>query len=339
MDTEIVKTESEQVINPFRREIDERLNAGTVEVEIHRAVAEVQAALLIAKRFPRNKAEAFEKIIATCCRTEFAEAATYSYPRGGQTITGPSIRLAEEMARAWGNVEFGIRELAQYDDETEMESFCWDTETNVRSKQTFRVKHERHTRQGITELTDPRDIYENNANLGARRLRSRILAIIPPDVVNEALKQCKLTVAGDATVPLSEKIRGVVRKFATAGVTGKHLERRLGHRIDEMLPDEYADLVAAYNSIKDGMSQASDWFDTGKATTVSEAAEKIDSKLKPETEIKTETAAGVGVTEPPDINVCEYCGASVSDALRIASDNKFGRTLCREHQPADKEQP
>jgi hypothetical protein len=280
-------------INPFVPLAgDDRLNVGAVKIETQRAIEEVRAAMIIAKSFPRNKALAYERVIATCSREDFAQSATYAFPRGGQTITGPSIRMAEELARAWGNIEFGIRELAEYENETEVEAYAWDIETNTRSKQTFRSPHERHTRQGVTKLTDPRDVYENNANLGARRMRSRILALIPPDVVDAALKQCRDTLAGGGNKPLSEKIGGVVRGFGKLGVTVKHIETKLGHKVDEMLPDEYADLQAIFNSLKDGQSTPSDWFAVPKAQGASEAASEVMTKLS--------SKGGKGAKEPTD---------------------------------------
>jgi hypothetical protein len=265
--------------NPFARQLDERLNAGTVAIESQRAVAEVQAAMLIAKKFPRNQAQAWEQVMETCKRKEFAESASYSFPRGRETVSGPSIRLAEELARAWGNIEFGIRELAVYEDGTEVEAYCWDVEQNTRSKQTFRVPHERHTRQGVTKLSDPRDIYEQNANMGARRLRSRILAIIPPDMVAAAERQCKETRLGRTDTPLAVRVQQTVAGFAKLQISVAHIERRLGHGLDSILPDEFDELLTIYHSLKDGMTQASDWFAVSKSSGSGENASKIDGLL------------------------------------------------------------
>ena len=269
--------------NPFAvATIDDRLNAGTVQVESSRAIAEAQGQLLIAKKFPRNLHAAYENILNACSRKDFAEAATYSFPRGGKTVSGPSIRLAEELARSFGNLEFGIKELAVYDDATEVEAYCHDLETNVRSKQTFRSPHERYTKNGTTKLHDPRDIYETNANLGARRLRSRILAIIPPEFVAGALKRCRETLTGEfagVNTPLTDKVRFMVSRFGKLGIRVTHIEARLGHSMDEILPDEYADLVGVFNSISDGHTSASDWFSVSKSQGASESAQKIDNLL------------------------------------------------------------
>jgi len=70
------------------------------------AMAEVQAQVCMAKQFPRDAIQAVDNILNECTRPALAEASTYAYPRGGQRITGPSIRLAEAVARHWGNLEF-----------------------------------------------------------------------------------------------------------------------------------------------------------------------------------------------------------------------------------------
>ena len=71
-----------------------------VDIESARATQEVQAAMIIAKRFPRNETLAFGKIKTACERAGLAKEALYAYPRGGKMVTGPSIRLAEAMAQA-----------------------------------------------------------------------------------------------------------------------------------------------------------------------------------------------------------------------------------------------
>ena len=40
-----------------------------------------------------------------------AENAVYSYPRGNTTVTGPTIRLAEMIVQAMGNMDCGTVEL------------------------------------------------------------------------------------------------------------------------------------------------------------------------------------------------------------------------------------
>ena len=87
--------------------------SATGQSDQQRAIAEVQAAMMIARMNPRDVMAARDRILLACTRPKLAEASMYSYARGGQDITGPSIRLAEAMAQGWGNMSFGVRELEQ----------------------------------------------------------------------------------------------------------------------------------------------------------------------------------------------------------------------------------
>lgn len=247
--------------NPFAQSMPEHVNAGTVSIESSRAVAEAQGKLLIAKRFPRDQVKAYQAAMNACKRVSLAEKAIYSYPKGGQTISGPSIRLAEELARCWGNIDFGIKELSQKDGESEMQAYCWDTESNTISSQTFVVPHVIDTSKGPKKLTTNRDIYENNANMAGRRLRSRILAVLPPDLVEDAVKECKKTLAGKNDQPIEDRIKKMVMAFQKFGVKPETIEKRLGRAIDTMTADDLSEFIGIFNSLKDGNSAVSDWFD------------------------------------------------------------------------------
>ncbi|WP_331490569.1 hypothetical protein, partial [Metaclostridioides mangenotii] len=73
--------------------------SATKEMVTTRQAQEVQAAMIIAKKFPRDEVEAFNRILKSCQRKSLAEQSMYEYPRGGQKVTGPSIRLAEALAQ------------------------------------------------------------------------------------------------------------------------------------------------------------------------------------------------------------------------------------------------
>jgi hypothetical protein len=228
--------------------------------EQSRSVAEVQSAMIIAKRFPRNQVEAMDRILQACARQTLAETGMYSYARGGTDITGPSIRLAETIAQNWGNIQFGIRELSSANAESTVEAFAWDIENNVRQVKTFQVPHVRYSRsKGNTKLSDPRDIYESVANSGARRLRACILGVVPGDVVEAAMKQCEVTLRTKTDVT-PERIQSLIDKFSEHKVTKQMIEARIQRRIDAITPALMVQLGKIYNSLKDGMSVASDWF-------------------------------------------------------------------------------
>ncbi len=240
------------------------------------AMAEVQAQVLMSKQFPRDEVRAVDKILNECTRIRLAEASTYAYPKGGQMIEGPSIRLAEAIARNWGNLDFGIKEIDQTNGESSVIAYCWDLENNIRESKSFKVKHWRHTKQGGYALTDPRDIYELVANQGARRLRSCILGVIPGDVVDSALEQCALTMTAKADTS-KEAVAKLLEAFKPYKVEKSHIEKFIGSRIEAIKPAQVIKLRTIYASLKDSMSKAWDWFEIEKPKP--QETKKIESDL------------------------------------------------------------
>lgn len=277
-----------QISNPFggnQVTISQQANA-LIETESQRSIAEVQAAMAIAKRFPRNQVEAMDKILNACQRPSLASTAIYQYSRGGASITGPSIRLAEAMAQQWGNIQYGIRELSQNNGESTVEAFAWDIETNTKQVKVFQVPHTRYSKaKGNFKLTDPRDIYETVANNGARRLRACILGVIPSDVVEAAVNQCYRTMQ-ENTDCSPERVKKLIDAFAKYGITQKAVEKRIQCRIDAIKPAQVISLLHIGESLRDGMGSPSDFFEiepetktnTGLNDAVAQAASSIEVK-------------------------------------------------------------
>ncbi len=249
---------------------------GMIAVAESRAAQEVQAAMTVAKRFPRDETAAFGRIVKSCKRKSLADCAMYAYPRGNTTVTGPSIRLAEVLAQNWGNLDFGIIELEHHHGESVMMAYAWDLETNTRQTKVFTVKHIRHTRNGSYPLSDPRDIYEMTANQGARRMRACILGIIPGDFVDAAIAECEKTMKGDNKEPLSDRVRKMVSAFAEFNVTQEMIEARLGHRIEAVIETELVQLRKMYSSIKDNMANVHELFPPAESESDSESKPKSD---------------------------------------------------------------
>lgn len=244
-----------------------------VAVAQTRELAESIAAVQMAKAFPRDMIEVQAAVKNECMRKELALRAVYTYSRKGATepITGPSIRLAEVLTRCMGNIDAGWRDLEQDAESVKCEAFAWDKERNSRHSVTFTVSKFRHTRSGDYLLTDPRDIYEKCANEAARRKRACILAVVPGDVVDSAVEQCRKTLEASVDVT-PEGIKKLLAAFKEFGVTRSDIEARIQRKMDSILPAQVADLRNVYNALKDGMGAKEDYF---KVETVeAEATEK-----------------------------------------------------------------
>lgn len=232
------------------------------EMMISRQAQEVQGAMVIAKRFPRDEVESFNRIMQSCKRKSLAESAMYEYPRGGTKVSGPSIRLAEAMAQNWGNIDFGITELEQKNGESQVMAYAWDLETNTRQVKIFSVPHVRGTKKGNVPLTDPRDVYEMVANQGARRLRSCILGIIPGDVVEAAVKQCEDTLINGEKKPLIDLVRDMAAIFQNEfGVPLDAIEKYIDCKSEAFSMRDLVRLKKVYTSLRDGMAKREDVFE------------------------------------------------------------------------------
>ena len=247
-------------LNPFGNEATESAGGAIAAVGEAREIAEVKAAMAVAQMYPRDQRKAMDRILNACARPTLAEKAQYAFARGGQEITGPSIRLAETIAQGWGHLQYGMRELSNVGGASEVEAYCWDLESNVRKSIQFTVSHVRNTKKGSYALTDSRDIYENVANNGARRVRACILAIVPGDVVEAAEQACEQTLR--AKVDISpERIAKLLEAFAAFGVDKEAIEKKIQRRMDSILPAQVVSLGRIYNSLRDGMSKPHEWFD------------------------------------------------------------------------------
>src|SRR5262249_16348529 len=94
-------------------------------VEQSRAVAEVQAMVVVAQKAPRDEARALSAVQETCRQLSVAERAFFKFPRGGSTVSGESVHLARELARCWGNVVYGVKELSRDDNAAHSEMLAY----------------------------------------------------------------------------------------------------------------------------------------------------------------------------------------------------------------------
>lgn len=253
-----------------------------------RQAQEVQAAMVVAKKFPRDITAAITRIMTSCKRKRLAEQAEYVYPRGGTKVTGPTIRLAEAIAQNWGNVDYGIIELSQTHGNSEMMAYAWDLETNTRRTMIFNVPHKRFTKSNTYALSDPRDIYEMTANMGARRVRACLLAVIPGDVVESAVAECHKTLLSGNTEPFEDRIKKMVIAFAEQyQVSQEMLEDYAGYKVSSFSEQDIIKLKGVFQSLKDGMSKREDYFKIEKKRTPGSSS--LDKPEVPEAEAKPET--------------------------------------------------
>lgn len=263
-----------------------------IAVAGQRAAAEVQAAMVIAQKCPRDEVNSHNRIMKACSRPRLAESAFYSYSKGGTKIFGASVHLLRMMAAQWGNCESGWTIMSQSDEESVVQAFCWDWQTNHKSSITFTVRHEMKAYGKIKKLDDPRDIYEHIANQAARRQRKCIESIIPPDIQDEAIDMCQKTLRGQSDEPLIDRVKKMVLAFDKFSVSQEMIETKLQHKIEATDEAEFVRLRGIYTSLNDNASAREDHF------KVAPEASTDPSDLTPGK--KSTAAAPAAPTPSPD---------------------------------------
>lgn len=254
--------------------VDRPASQGTI-VEQSRAVAEVAAAVRVAQDNPRSEATARNAMIEVCSRLTVASRAFYEVPNRG---AGPSIHLARELARIWGNLDYGVRELSRDDEsgESEMQVWAWDQQTNSRSTRSFIAPHVRMKAGKRQRLTDIGDIYLSNQNVGARAVRECIFAVLPGWFVAEAEARCKDTLKNGDGKPFDEQVDGAVGAFADEfAVTLAQLEERVGSKREKWTPTHLLQLRRIYSSITVDGIPAEQYFPE-KALDLSKLSMPVD---------------------------------------------------------------
>ena len=228
------------------------ISAGSVAVESERAIAEVQAVILVAQSVPRDWNKIHAEVMSACKSKSFAEVAFYSKPQGSGNVTGPSIRMAEQLKSAINNLDCSVKELSRIDGKSEVEVMVWDTEKNARWRSVKVIPHVRDTRNGPIKLRDQAEVNQLINNVASKEKRSLILSAVPKWLIEDAVQECRRTLAGNNEESVDSRVRKMASAFAKFGVKTEHLEKYLGHKLDGTMVDELTDLIGVFNAIRDG---------------------------------------------------------------------------------------
>lgn len=250
-----------------------------------REQAEIQSAYLIAKRFRRNEEEARERIINACKRLSFADEAYYAFPRGGSEVSGPSVVLAREAARLWGNIRFGLKVVRDDDESRTIKGTALDLETNAFSEfeDDFKKLIQRKDKDsGQTRWVTPdeRDLRELTNRRGAILIRNCITSILPKDLIDAAVVAAEETVAQFADKNKAETVKLILETFSTLFVSQANLETYLGHSLIELSKEEIVKLRGIASAIRAGVSKKEEFFNGGTKPQTTETGTLDASKMK-----------------------------------------------------------
>lgn len=216
------------------------------------ATSEVQAAVLVAKRFPRDEDTALQRIERACKRRTLADRAMYSYPRGGSQVTGPSIDLLRVLAGYWGNINYGFQVLGETPDGALIRAFAWDMESNTKSERDHFVERKVLRAGNKWATPDLRDWREWLGNIGSRMERRALQNVIPRDVLESAEEWCAATRLREIDADPDAARRKVLSAFNELNVPAAEIERFLGCPVKQADPRQLDMLRGVYKAIRDG---------------------------------------------------------------------------------------
>jgi len=225
------------------------------------AIARVRAQVELALMNPRSIKAATSAALVAMEQPLTAERATYRFPRGREEITGPSVKLARELARCWGNVHHGTRVVSQTANEVHVESFAWDLETGNMSFKEARFNKKIPRKRGdktVWEEPNERDLDELIARRAAKLERNCLLEILPDDLVDRCLNRAAKTrrqvaAKGDPMV----RFERAAKAFAQWGVDRQELLDKVGGSIDV---DAIVRIQEIYRSIENNHSTVEEVF-------------------------------------------------------------------------------
>lgn len=214
--------------------------------------AQIDMQIATAKQYPRNIIRATENAVTVATlSTETAQSCNYSLPRGGRTISGPSVHLARILAQQWGNMRIEAKVTAIEQTQIVSEAVAFDLENNLAVKVEVRkpiVGRNGRYKEDMIAVTG------NSAN--ATALRNAIFAVIPKSVTDSVYNSAKRLITGD----LSDKEKLTAKRIKILNglkdlynVSETDVLRTLGKAsVNNINADDILNLIGMIQAIKDG---------------------------------------------------------------------------------------
>lgn len=262
---------------------------------------EVDMQIATAKQYPRDLSQVLNKI-ATYAKMdkETAEDCFYILRRkdkdgNDSLIEGLSVRMAEIIASAWGNLRIQTRIIGNDGRMITAQAMCHDLESNVAVCK--EVSRSITTRTGKTFSQDMQIVTGNAASSIA--FRNAVLAVIPKAITKKIIGDVKAVAMG-RTIDLEQSRRNVLAYYNRAGVKSEQLLEYLGVKtIEEIDQQMIFELRALRNAIEEGTTTVRETFiDPAKEAAAAAAVKKAATATD-----KAVAAIAAATGEPQALNI------------------------------------
>jgi hypothetical protein len=220
--------------------------ASTVEL-LNRSEIDVQIAT--AKKYPRSIQSFRNEALAMVTLNEaIAQECIYALPRDGKVIEGPSARLAEVLASAWGNCRAGARTVDEAGEFVTAQGVFHDLQRNVAI--TYEVKRRITDRSGRRYKADMIGVTANAACSIA--LRNAVMKGIPKAFWSDIYEAARKTVMGDFKT-LENRRADALKAFQAFGVSAERIFETLDVKgIEDVTLEHLVTLRGLLTALREG---------------------------------------------------------------------------------------
>lgn len=213
--------------------------------------AEIDMQIATAKAFPRSIKMFLDKAMSIATVNEnVAASCSYALPRGGKSLEGPSVRLAEIVCSTYGNIRSGARVIDNDGKTITAQGICHDLETN--NSVTVEVKRKITNREGKTFNEDMQTVTGNAAC--AIAYRNAVFKVIPSALVSEVYDRAKEVARGTAETLVVRRDKALAY-FKEIGVKDKQICEVLEiKKVEDIDLDKLSTLRGMVTLIKNGES-------------------------------------------------------------------------------------
>lgn len=241
--------------------------------------AEIDIQIATAKRYPRDihRALSVIKDIATL-DTSTAEDCFYALRRQGTLIEGVSVRLAEIIANAWGNLRVQTQIIGNDGKTITARGICHDLEANVAVA--VEVKRRITDKNGRTYSEDMQVTTGNAAS--AIAYRNAVLKVVPKAVTSRVITEIK-DVAMGKSIDLETRRRRMLEYYQKIGVSqAKILSYCRVAKVEQIDSSMIFELSGLKNAIKEGTTTVQQAFDlnTADSEKIADEARKKAEETK-----------------------------------------------------------
>lgn len=211
--------------------------------------SEVEAQLDAAHKYKRSLSRFLHEAETLATLTqEVAESCIYSIPRDGKMISGPSVRLAEICASAYGNLHFGGRVIDDDGKEIIAQGGAWDLEKNLRVTVETR---RRITKKNGSRFSDDMVTVTGNAAVSIA-MRNAVMRVIPRSYIDSVYQKVRTVAVGEAKTLVTRRSE-ILSRLNKIGVSTERVLLRLDKKgPDDIGLEDLEMLIGLGTSIKDG---------------------------------------------------------------------------------------